>query len=77
MGKRKYLTKEQSQDLIYLGVHQDKASFVSWKQTHNWDTKVIEDKKYDRYLTDSGISPDMIVKYGFAFEGKEVLIGRG
>lgn len=43
---KKYLTKEQSQDLINLGIHQDKASFVSWKQTHNWDTKVIEDKKY-------------------------------
>lgn len=39
--------------------------------------KQIEEKKYDRYLIDSGISPDMIVKYGFAFEGKEVLIGRG
>ena len=39
--------------------------------------KQIEDKKYDQYLIDSGISPDMIVKYGFAFEGKEVLIGRG
>lgn len=43
---KKYLTKEQSQDLIYLGIHPDKASFVSWKQTHNWDRKVIEDKKY-------------------------------
>ena len=39
--------------------------------------KQIEDKKYDQYLIDSGISTDMIVKYGFAFEGKEVLIGRG
>ena len=39
--------------------------------------KQIEEKKYDRYLIDSGISPDMIVKYGFAFEGKKVLIGRG
>ena len=39
--------------------------------------KQIEDKKYDQYLIDSGISSDMIVKYGFAFEGKEVLIGRG
>ena len=38
--------------------------------------KQIEERKYDQILIDSGISSDRIVKYGFAFEGKEVLVGR-
>jgi hypothetical protein len=35
----------------------------------------IEEKKYARILTDKGIVPERIRKYGFAFEGKRVLIG--
>lgn len=35
----------------------------------------IEVKKYARTLAAKGISEDKIRKYGFAFEGKEVLIG--
>lgn len=34
----------------------------------------IEDKKYDAELLDSGIEPDRIHHYGFAFDGKDVLI---
>jgi hypothetical protein len=37
--------------------------------------KQIEEKHYARQLTDRGISPDRIRKYGFAFQGKTVLIG--
>lgn len=35
----------------------------------------IEEKNYDATLIDSGISHDRIRHYGFAFEGKKVLIG--
>ena len=35
----------------------------------------IEEKQYETALTGRGISKDRIRKYGFAFEGKDVLIG--
>jgi len=37
--------------------------------------KQIEDKKYEAELLERGIPKERIRKYGFAFEGKEVLIG--
>ena len=37
--------------------------------------KQIEDKKYDSELTARGIRKERIRHYGFAFEGKRVLIG--
>lgn len=35
----------------------------------------IEDKMYETALVQKGISQERIRKYGFAFEGKKVLIG--
>ena len=35
----------------------------------------IEEKKYDNLLIEKGVPADKIYKYGFAFEGKKVLIG--
>jgi hypothetical protein len=35
----------------------------------------IEEKQYEKVLIDHGIVPEHIRKYGFAFEGKKVLIG--
>jgi hypothetical protein len=35
----------------------------------------IETKKYEQSLIERGVAPEKIRKYGFAFRGKEVLIG--
>ena len=35
----------------------------------------IDEKNYEAGLTAGGITPERIRKYGFAFEGKKVLIG--
>ena len=35
----------------------------------------IEEKKYEAALVEKGIPEERIRKYGFAFEGKTVLIG--
>ena len=35
----------------------------------------IEEKKYDNILIEKGVPADKIYKYGFAFQGKTVLIG--
>lgn len=35
----------------------------------------IEEKKYEQTLLDHGVKQENIRKYGFAFEGKKVLIG--
>ena len=39
--------------------------------------KQIEEKKYDTELLDQGIPAERILKYGFAFEGRECLIRKG
>jgi hypothetical protein len=35
----------------------------------------IEEKRYEQALTEKGIAKERIRRYGFAFEGKRVLIG--
>jgi transposase len=40
-----------------------------------WLIKQIEEKKYDVSLIAKGVLRERIHKYGFAFRGKEVLIG--
>lgn len=38
--------------------------------------KQIEEKQYEAALRSGGIRPERIEKYGFAFEGSKVLIGK-
>ena len=39
--------------------------------------KQIEEKKYETELVSRGISEENILKYGFAFKGRECLIRKG
>ena len=47
----------------------------SLEETVETALKQIEAKQYEAVLVAKGIEPERIKKYGFAFEGKEVLIG--
>ena len=48
---------------------------VSLEDTVQSAHKQIEEKQYEAVLLDRGFTKDQIYKYGFAFEGKKVLIG--
>lgn len=41
---KKYLTKEQSKELIESGIHSDKASFIVWKPTRDFSNNRIDIK---------------------------------
>ena len=47
----------------------------SIEETLDSALKQIEEKKYEATLIARGIPKEKIKKYGFAFEGKNVLIG--
>ncbi|MBQ9305801.1 AAA family ATPase [Butyrivibrio sp.] len=53
----------------------DEETEKSLEDTLTAALKQIEDKKYDQTLIDRGIHADNILKYGFVFQGKKVLIG--
>ena len=47
----------------------------SLEETVQAARKQIEEKQYEATLISRGFAPEQIYKYGFAFEGKTVLIG--
>ena len=50
--------------------------FMYWKEGRNIPQGGrFYGKKYEQSLLDQGIAKERIRKYGFAFRGKEVLIG--
>ncbi|MDE7333471.1 MAG: ATP-binding protein [Lachnospiraceae bacterium] len=60
--------------LIEFKVH-NAVREKSMEDTVKAALRQIEEKKYDAYLLEKGVPPGRIRRYGFAFQGKNVLIG--
>ena len=69
--------KENRAYIIEFKIHEPDEGEESLKDTVQSALKQIDEMKYEAALTAKGIAKDKIVKYGFAFEGKKVLIGAG
>ena len=67
-------TKKDNAVILEFKVY-DADDEESLQNTVNSALQQIEDKKYASALEAKGIAGDRIRKYGFAFKGKEVLIG--
>jgi hypothetical protein len=68
------LRKEDDGIILEFKV-QDEEEEETLKDTVVSALAQIEEKKYAQTLMDKGIAPERIRKYGFAFQGKKVLIG--
>ena len=66
--------KNKNAMIIEFKVHNPKKE-KSLEETVETALKQIEDKQYEASLIAKGFKVDRIKKYGFAFQGKEVLIG--
>lgn len=62
-------------DAIIIEFKVRKKKEGSLEETLENARKQIEEKRYEASLTAKGIPSERIRKYGFAFEGKQVLIG--
>ena len=60
--------------LLEFKVH-DSENEATLKDTMQEALRQIEEKQYAAELIARGIPPERIRRYGFAFEGKKVLIG--
>ena len=70
------LNKNDNAIIIEFKVHEPEEE-TSLQDTVQSALAQIDEKKYDAELLDRGIPVDKICHYGFAFEGKKVLIGSG
>ena len=68
------LDKNKNAIIIEFKVHNPKKE-KSLEETVKVALKQIEDKQYEASLIEKGFEVECIKKYGFAFYGKEVLIG--
>ena len=68
------LKKEDAAYILEFKVH-DSDDENTLRETVDAALRQIEEKQYEAALHAKGISADRIRKYGFAFEGKKVLIG--
>jgi hypothetical protein len=68
------LNKEEDGIILEFKVH-DEEDEDTLQDTVVSALDQIERKKYAQTLIDKGIAPEHIRKYGFAFKGKQVLIG--
>ena len=69
-------TKEYDGIILEFNVH-DPDDESDLQETVQAALRQIEEKQYEQILLDHGIGHEHIRKYGFAFEGKKVLIGGG
>lgn len=68
------LNKEDDGIILEFKIH-DSEDEADLKETVQAALKQIEEKRYEQTLLDHGVKKERIRKYGFAFEGKTVLIG--
>ena len=73
------IPKESKDDAVVLEfkVQDEEDGEESLEDTVREALRQIEEKKYEQELIDRGIKKERIRKYGFAFQGKTVLIGKG
>ena len=68
------LGQEDDGIILEFKIH-DQEDEADLKATVQAALAQIEDKRYEQILLDHGVEKERIRKYGFAFEGKKVLIG--